>query len=191
MNALTYAPFSLLSHRYDHYLWRESVKSPAKCAVVLLMLVSVALVLASCASTATPAPAPPPTAVVTQPIDELGQLPYGLVDHVEVAYFHLTQRCSGCMEAERLTRKTLDTYFANRLESGEMSLVVADLQDPQNAALVKKYDAWGSSLYLGIVKEGVEYTWPVIDIWFTVTDEEKFMESLRDKLHIVYTQDDM
>ena len=125
-------------------------------------------------------------AVATQPIDELGQLPPGRPDHVEVVYFHLAERCSGCLEAERLTRKTLDTYFANRLQSGEMSLVVADLQDPQNAALVQKYDAYGPSLYLGIMKDGAEYTWPVNDIWFTVSDEPEFMASLLDKLDTVY-----
>jgi hypothetical protein len=120
--------------------------------------------------------------VPVQPIDDLGQLPPGKVDHLEVTYFHRTQRCSGCIEAERLTRKTLDTYFAERLKSGEMSLVVADVEKPLNAALVQKYDAWGSSLYLGVVKEGVEYTWMARDIWFSVNDEAQFMASLRDTI---------
>ncbi len=127
--------------------------------------------------------------VVTQRINDLSQLPFGQqVEHVEVAYFHRTQRCEGCIEAERLIRKTLDVYFADRLKSGEMSLVVADVQKPQNAALVRKYDALSSFLYLGIVKGGIEYTWPVIDIWLwlTLSDEAEFMASLRDKINIVY-----
>ena len=124
--------------------------------------------------------------VVTQRIEDLSQLPFGQVEHVEVVYFHLTQRCSGCIEAERLTRKTLDTYFADRLKTGAMSLVVADIQNPQNAALVQKYDAYGPSLYLGIVKGGIEYIWPFYDIWLTSGDEVKFILSLRDKIVIVY-----
>ncbi|HUU81385.1 MAG TPA: hypothetical protein VMW90_08050, partial [Acidobacteriota bacterium] len=33
---------------------------------------------------------------VPQRIEDLSQLPWGQVEHVEVVYFHLTQRCSGC-----------------------------------------------------------------------------------------------
>ncbi len=121
-----------------------------------------------------------------QPINDLDQLPPGQAEHVEVAYFHRTQRCASCIEAERLVRKTFDTYFTDQLESGEMSLVVADVQKPQNAALAEKYDALSSSLYLGIVKDGIEYTWLVSDIWFTRSDEARFMATLRDEINIAY-----
>jgi hypothetical protein len=128
------------------------------------------------------------TAAVSQlqPINDLDQLPPGQAEHVEVAYFHRTQRCAGCIEAERLIRKTLDTYFTDRLQTGEMSLMVADVQKQENAALVQKYNAWGSSLYFGIVKDGTQYIWPVSDIWFALGDEPRFMALLRDKINIVY-----
>jgi len=122
----------------------------------------------------------------SQQLRDLSQLPPGQAEHVAVVYFHRTQRCASCIEAERLIRKTLDAYFADQLKSDVMSLVVADVQKPQNAALAKKYDAWGSSLYLGIVKGGVEYTWAVSDIWFAMGDEPKFMALLRDKINTVY-----
>ena len=128
------------------------------------------------------------TAAVSQiqPINDLEQLPPGQAQHVEVAYFHRTQRCAGCIEAERLIRKTFDTYFTDQLESGEISLAVTDIQDPQNAALAEKYDALSSTLYLGIVKDGIEYTWLVGDIWFTMGDEPRFMALLRDKINTAY-----
>ncbi|GEM_PF-592923 len=121
-----------------------------------------------------------------QPINDLDQLPPGQAEHVEVAYFHRTQRCASCIEAERLIRKTFDTYFTDRIESGEMSLVVADIQKPQNAVLAQKYDALSSSLYLGVVKDGIEYTWLVSDIWLTLSDEARFMALLRDKINTAY-----
>ncbi len=130
--------------------------------------------------------APLQVAAPTRMLADLRALPQGTVNHVDVVYFHRTQRCASCIEAERLIRKTLDTYFADQLKSGVMSLVVADVQKPQNAPLVRKYDAWGSSLYLGIVKGGVEYTWAVSDIWFAMGDEAKFMALLRDKINTVY-----
>ena len=118
-----------------------------------------------------------------QPINDLDLLPPGQAEHIEVAYFNRTKRCAGCIEAERLIRKTFDTYFTDRLESGEMSLVVADIQKLQNAALAEKYDALSSSLYLGIVKDGIEYTCLVGDIWFARGDEPRFMALLRDKIN--------
>ena len=128
------------------------------------------------------------TAAVSQvqPINDLDQLPPGQAEHVEVAYFHRTQRCAGCIEAERLIRNTFDTYFTDQLESGEISLAVTDIQNPQNAALAEKYDALSSSLYLGVVKDGIEYTWLVSDIWFAMRDEAKFMVVLRDKINTAY-----
>jgi hypothetical protein len=121
-----------------------------------------------------------------QSIKDLSQLPPGQAEHVAVVYFHRTQRCASCIEAERLTRKTLDTYFADRLKSGGMSLVVADVQKPQNAALARKYEASGSSLYLGILNGGVEYILPVNDVWLVLQNEAKFMTTLRDKINLVY-----
>ena len=121
-----------------------------------------------------------------QPINDLDQLPPGQAKHVEVAYFHRTQRCASCIEAERLIRKTFDTYFTDQLESGEISLAVTDIQNPQNAALAEKYDALSSTLYLGIVKDGIEYTWLVGDIWFAMGDEPRFMALLRDKINTAY-----
>ena len=128
------------------------------------------------------------TAAVSQlqPINDLDQLPPGQAEHVEVAYFHRTQRCAGCIEAERLIRKTFDTYFTDQLESGEISLAVTDIQNPQNAALAEKYDALSSTLYLGVVKDGIEYTCLVSDIWFAMKDEAEFMVVLRDKINTAY-----
>lgn len=137
---------------------------------------------------ATAAAANPGTSsdVQLQPINDLDQLPPGQAEHVEVAYFHRTQRCAGCIEAERLIRKTFDTYLTDQLESGEISLAVTDIQNPQNAALAEKYDALSSSLYLGVVKDGIEYTWLVSDIWFAMRDEARFMVVLRDKINAAY-----
>ena len=161
-------------------------------AIVLVALVVIGaglwLIGARPDQSATVAAANPATSsdVPVQPINDLDQLPPGQAEHVEVAYFHRTQRCAGCIEAERLIRKTFDTYFTDRLQSGEMSLVVADIQKPQNAVLAQKYDALSSSLYLGVVKDGIEYTWLVSDIWFALGDEPRFMVALRDKINVAY-----
>ena len=103
-------------------------------------LVGLVLVLGACRVTSAPAG----TATVTpslQWIDDLALLPPGPVAHLEVAYFHHTVRCDSCIEAERLTRKTMDAYFTAEMESGLVALVTGDVDTGQDGALVGKYAA--------------------------------------------------
>ena len=174
--------------------WLPTGNGRAIAAVGLgvLLILAFGLWLGGRSADQPPATTAPPAAAATsgparpiQRVNDLGQLPPGKAEHVEVAYFHRTQRCAGCQEAERLTRETLNTYFTAQLQSGEISLVTADVQKLENAALTRKYDASGSSLYLGVVKGGVEYILPVDDIWFVVKDEVKFLAMLRDRLNAV------
>jgi len=114
-------------------------------------------------------------------INDLAVLPPGQVEHLEVVYFHHTIRCDSCIEAERLTRKTLDTYFAAEMGSGLVALVTADVDSGENAALVEQYAATGPSLYLGITKGKALYIYPV-DFWDVLADEGQFLALLRDKI---------
>jgi hypothetical protein len=117
-------------------------------------------------------------------MEDLGELPPGAAEHVEVAYFHRTRRCWSCTEAERLTRVALDDGFAEDLATGRVSLVVADVERPENARLAERYEAWGSSLFLGISKAGTTYIYPVSDIWFTISDEAAFVPALEEKIAV-------
>ncbi len=157
-------------------------------------LVTPTVVAAPIAPTTVAAPSINPSATATPPttnpitltikrITQLSQLPPGQVERVEVAYFHRTQRCKSCQEAERLTRKTLDTYFTDQMSSGLVNLTTIDVQDPQNTALTRKYGATGSSLFFGIIKNGVEYICPVSDVWIVLNNEAKFLPLLRDKIN--------
>ncbi len=132
---------------------------------------------------AQPAPVAASNGFPTQWVNALNQLPSGKTERVEVAYFHRTQRCVSCEKAERLIRKTLDTYFTDQVASGAVHLAVADVQKPQNAAITRKYDAFTSSLYFGIVKDGAEYLCPINDLWLALNDETKFMTLLRDRIN--------
>jgi hypothetical protein len=157
-----------------------------------LLILAFGLWLSGRPSDQPPATTTPPMAAATagpvqpiQRINDVSELPPGKAEHVEVAYFHRTQRCVSCQRAEQLTRKTLDAHFAAQLQRGEISLVTADVQKPENEALTRKYEASGSSLYLGVVKGGIEYILPVDDIWFLLDDEVKFAVMLRDRLNAV------
>ncbi len=118
----------------------------------------------------------------TQLLDDLTALPQGKVSHVDVVYFHRTQRCNSCLNAGRYTRETVETFFPNHLKRGVMSFRELDVQKTENAAIAGKYQASGSSLYLGVLMNGVEYLCPVEDIWFYTNNRSLFIEFLQKTL---------
>lgn len=138
------------------------------------------------AATAPRAVGTPGPALPIQRIAGLAELPGGPVEHVEVAYFHRTHRCSGCINAERLTRETLDTRFAERMRNGDMNLVVEDTEAPADPALVGRYEAWGSALFLSVSKGGQVYTWRDDEIWFYVNEDHKFIGHLVKQIRAIY-----
>ena len=123
-----------------------------------------------------------PTTGTTHWVNDFSELPKGTASHVEVVYFHRTMRCEACLNAESYTRETLAKYFADQMQSGLISLQVLDMEMPANAALVKKFDAAGSSLYLGVLIQGIEYLCPNPDIWFYTSNKYLFVDTLRKKL---------
>ena len=129
------------------------------------------------------APAAASAALPIKRVNALTQIPAGQAERVEVAYFHRTQRCAGCAEAERLIRKTLDSYFTDQVASGAIHLAVTDVQKPEIAALTSKYSAAGSSLFFSIVKDGVEYLCPINDVWYVLGNEARFLPLLRERIN--------
>jgi hypothetical protein len=121
-------------------------------------------------------------AAPTRMLGDVSALPRGKVSHVDVVYFHRTQRCTACLNAGRYTRETIETYFASHLQRGVMSFRELDVQKPENAAVARKYDASGSSLYLGVLMSGIEYLCPIEDIWFYTNNKASFMTFLQKTL---------
>ncbi len=106
----------------------------------------------------------------------------GPADRVEVVYFHRTQRCYNCFYAEEGTRYTIETYFADELASGKLTFEVVNVQDEENAAIVKKYGAFTSSLFINTIRDGTDHIEQVSEIWFVLGNDEAFVEVVRSKI---------
>src|SRR4030042_1220444 len=83
---------------------------------------------------------------------------------LEIVYFHRTHRCYGCTYAEDSIRYTIDSYFANEVASGELVFMSIDVRDGKNAAVVDKYGAYTSSLFMNKVVGGVEQIEQITDM---------------------------
>jgi len=106
----------------------------------------------------------------------------GPADRVDVVYFHRTQQCYSCRYAEEGTRYTVETYFADELASGKLTFQSLDVQDGENAAIVQKYGAYGSQLFINTVKDGTDHIEQVTDIWLVIGKDEAFVEIVKDRI---------
>jgi len=106
----------------------------------------------------------------------------GPADRVDVVYFHRTQQCYSCRYAEEGTNYTAANYFADELASGKLVFQSLDVQGSQNAAIVQKYGAYGSQLFINTVKDGIDHIEQVTDIWLVIGKDEAFVEVVKSKI---------
>jgi hypothetical protein len=105
-----------------------------------------------------------------------------VVDRVDVVYFHRTNRCRSCLYAEEQTRYTLETYFKEELSSGKLMFASINLQDASNAAIVKKYGAYTSQLFINAVTGDTERIEHVIEIWQLIGNDDAFCQVVKNKV---------
>ncbi len=134
-----------------------------------LLIILVAGMLCACGS---PAPEVPSTS----------DTPSGSANRVEVIYFHRAQRCYSCVYAETGVRYTVETYFRDELTSGKVIFEAVNVEDKENANIVKKYGAFTSSLFINTIRDGADHIEEVTDIWFVLGKDEAFVNAVRDKI---------
>jgi len=79
-------------------------------------------------------------------------------------------------------RYTIETYFADELASGELVFKVLNVQDPANAAIVDKYGAYTSSLFMNKVVDGVDRIEQVTDIWLLLGNDQAFVDLVKSEI---------
>jgi len=104
-------------------------------------------------------------------------------DKVEILDFHTAHRCKACISIEANTKLTIEKYFADDLKSGKLSfrLINADAKD--NEQIVEEYGAYGTSLFLNVIKKGKQEKIDLTNFAFkTEANKEKFISELREKI---------
>jgi hypothetical protein len=100
---------------------------------------------------------------------------------VGIYYFHVTHRCPSCLAIEAAIKKTLDTYFKEKVNSGVIKFYVLNTDDEKNKSICEKFEAYGSSLYITGVKDGKEATVDLTSEGFKYarSKEDKFIGILK------------
>jgi hypothetical protein len=103
--------------------------------------------------------------------------------HVDVYYFHVTNRCHTCLSIEEYVRATLDTYFKSQMEDDKLSLHVLNCELPENKTIAEKYLAYGSTLAITRVQNGKESTEDITGWAFQKAgNKELFISELKAKI---------
>lgn len=128
-----------------------------------------------------PEPVSPATPIApdTPPIPEP---PAIQADRVELVYFHRAQRCASCIYAEDGVRYTLQTYFEEELANSIISFEVYDLGEEENAAVIEKYGAYTSSLFINVIRGDTNNIEEVNEIWLVVGDNDAFVETVKNRI---------
>ena len=146
-----------------------SMLAKVKIWTSFLFIILVAGTLCACGSTAPEVPLPSETPSVT-------------ADRVEVVYFHRAQRCNSCIYAENGTRYALSTYFEDELASNKIIFRLVNLEDKENATIVKQYGAFTSSLFINTIIDGSDHIQEVKEIWFILGNDKAFIEIVKGKV---------
>jgi len=164
-----------------------TMRSKVKIWSSFLLIILIVGMLCDCGS---PTPEAPPNSDTppdsngsdTPPNPNGSDTPPIPTDKVEVVYFYQAQRCAGCIYAEDTTLYTLETYFADELASGKVTFATLNVGAEENAAIVEKYEAYTSSLFINTIIDGTDHIAMVTEIWFVLWDDEAFIEVVKSKI---------
>ncbi len=84
---------------------------------------------------------------------------------VDLFYFHRPQRCTKCLCFERRVSDVVSEYFQDEIDSGQLSFQILNIGDKENYALVQKYGAVGSQLFINKIINGAEHIRDIQEIW--------------------------
>jgi len=142
-----------------------SLRAKLQFAIVAIIAVGVLCACTSHAIAPTPPPEEPPVPSDETSTSQAQDETLNLVDRVDVVYFHRPQRCPTCLCFEERIIYVVNTYFQSELNSGKLTFQVCNIGDSKNAAIVKKYGAVGSQLFINTVKDGTDHIRDIQDIW--------------------------
>jgi hypothetical protein len=104
-------------------------------------------------------------------------------NRVEVLDFHTDHRCATCLEIERLTKKLLNEQYAKEVKEGKITFRLINADDKANAAIVKKFFAYGTTLIVNSVKNGKESHVDLTNFAFlNFNKTDKFTARLREEI---------
>jgi hypothetical protein len=97
--------------------------------------------------------------------------------HINVYYFHTTQRCVTCTNIEKYTSEAIKTNFDQELAQGILTFTTVNVDENPNKHFIKYYKLYTKHVILSQMEKGKEVRWKNLDqVWVLVRSPEKFKE---------------
>jgi len=102
------------------------------------------------------------------------------IDKLEIYHFHGTNQCYSCKTVGAYAEETVNTYFADELNSGKIVFGHINGELPENQDLVEKYGVTSASLWLGTyAKDGQFSAEQNTNVWYKIDNKEDYMSYLK------------
>jgi len=103
----------------------------------------------------------------------------GNIEKIEVYHFHGTNQCYSCKTVGAYAEETLNTFFADELESDKIVFGHINIDLPENQELVKKYETTGSSLWIGTYTSNGKFSKEQNNnVWYKIGNKKEYMDYL-------------
>lgn len=107
---------------------------------------------------------------------------YGNVDKIQVVHFHAIQQCWSCITVGEYAEKTIKEKFPEEYASGRIEYLDVNIELVKDSAIVKKFGANGSSLYINVIIDAKDNISEDVQVWRLVSDEQSFIRYFEGKL---------
>ena len=110
-------------------------------------------------------------------------IPVVPADKVEVVHFHSTQQCASCIAVGKLAKQTIEEKFPEEVKSGKIVFKEINGELPENEAIVMKYRASGSSLFVNAIRGDKDDITEDVTVWRLVNSESQYISYFENKLN--------
>lgn len=103
-------------------------------------------------------------------------------EKIQIYLFHPIHRCSTCIAIGQYAEKTVNESFQGELASGKIEFKEINIDLLENQALVEKFQASGSALFINSVIGGKDNIVEDTNVWRLTDDEAGFKSYLKTKI---------
>lgn len=102
------------------------------------------------------------------------QSEHGAVEQIQVVHFHRVHQCTCCINVGKWAEETIQTHFPAEYEQG--TIVYMDLCIEEQPEMARKFNAYGSSLFINIVRGEEEEITENMEVWTHCFDHDAYID---------------
>jgi len=106
-------------------------------------------------------------------------------NRIIVYYFHRTIRCVGCINVEEASFETVSNDFEREIGEGILEWRSVNIDEPENAHFIDKYNLYYQELVFVELRDGVEARWDdIAEVWRHWNSKPTVRTVVRDELKL-------